>query len=115
MKKIYADDYNILPGREVAAQLNALLAALAVGGRGEDSCFENSSDDILISMLNNNGTHVFVGHDHANNFIADYNNMKIGYATKSSYNCYFKSKVTGGTLLTVPASGDVKEEVILFR
>lgn len=29
MKKIYADDYNILPGREVAAQLNALLAALA--------------------------------------------------------------------------------------
>lgn len=41
--------------------------------------------------------------------------MKIGYATKSSYNCYFKSKVTGGTLLTVPASGDVKEEVILFR
>ena len=101
MKKIYADDYNILPGREVAAQLNALLAALA------------ASDDILISMLNNNGTHVFVGHDHANNFIADYNNMKIGYATKSSYNCYFKSKVTGGTLLTVPASGDVKEEVVL--
>ena len=91
------------------------ITEFAVGGRGEDSCFENTSDDILISMLNNNGTHVFVGHDHANNFIADYNNMKIGYATKSSYNCYFKSKVTGGTLLTVPASGDVKEEVILFR
>lgn len=85
-----------------------------LGNRNEDSFNEESTDEILEKMLENNGTHMFVGHDHANNFIAEYKGMKIGYATKSSYNCYFKSGVTGGTLLTVSDNNEVKEEIILF-
>lgn len=84
------------------------------GNRYEASCNEDSGDGILEAMLGNNGTHVFVGHDHANNFISEYNGMKIGYATKSSYNCYFKAGVTGGTLLTVSDNNEVKEEIVLF-
>lgn len=84
------------------------------GYRYEASCNENSGDVILEAMLENNGTHVFVGHDHANNFIAAYNGMKIGYATKSSDNCYFKAGLTGGTLLSVSGDNKVKEEIVLF-
>lgn len=84
------------------------------GQRGEGSCNENSDNAIIDAMLLNNGTHIFVGHDHANNFIADYRGMKLGYATKSSYNCYFKAGVTGGTLLTLSANNEVEEEIILF-
>lgn len=84
------------------------------GQRGEKSCFENSDDGIIDAMLANNGTHVFAGHDHANNFIAEYNGIKLGYATKSSYNCYFKAGVTGGTLLTLNGNNEIKEEIVLF-
>lgn len=85
-----------------------------MGNRSEDSYNEDSDDAILEAMLQSNGTHVFVGHDHGNNFIAEYNGMKLGYATKSSYNCYFVSGITGGTLLTISADNNVKEEIILF-
>ena len=84
------------------------------GNRYEESCYEDSDDAILEAMLSNNGTHVFAGHDHNNNFIADYNGMKVGYATKSSYNCYFKSGLTGGTVLTIGADNEVREDIVLF-
>lgn len=84
------------------------------GERAEDSCNEDSDDAIIEAMAANNGTRVFVGHDHSNNFIARYNGMTLGYATKSSYNCYFKSGMTGGTLLTISQNNQVTEEIILF-
>ena len=65
-------------------------------------------------MLDSNGTHIFVGHDHSNNFIAEYEGMKLCYATKSSYNCYFTSGMTGGVLLTIDGENAVSEEIIYF-
>ena len=84
------------------------------GDRGEDSCPQNGSGDFFDSMKKFNGTHIFVGHDHSNNFITTYDGIKLAYATKSSYNCYFKSGMTGGTLLTIDTQNNVKEEIILF-
>lgn len=84
------------------------------GIRGEDSCPENGSGDFLNSGKNRSLTHVFVGHDHNNNFIANIDAIKLGYATKSSYNCYYKSGVTGGTLLTINKDNQVKEEIVNF-
>lgn len=84
------------------------------GIRGEDSCPENGNGDFLNSGKNRSLTHVFVGHDHNNNFIANVDGIKLGYATKSSYNCYYKSGVTGGTLLTINKGNQVKEEIVKF-
>lgn len=53
------------------------------------------------------GTHIFVGHDHLNNSIANYKDVVLGYALKSSYNSYFKGSETGGTLLTFKTDGTV--------
>lgn len=84
------------------------------GSRNEPSCSEGSGNGIVEAMLASNGTHIFVGHDHNNNFIAQYETMKLCYGTKSSYNCYYKSGLTGGTLLTVNAQNEVTEEIVLF-
>ena len=92
----------------------AEVATYVAGNRYENVCHEDSSDAILRAMLGNNGTHVFAGHDHNNNFIAEYDGMRIGYATKSSYNCYYKSGMTGGTLLTLSANNSVSEKIVLF-
>lgn len=92
----------------------AEVATYVAGNRYENVCHEDSSDAILRAMLGNNGTHVFAGHDHNNNFIAEYDGMRIGYATKSSYNCYYKSGMTGGTLLTLSADNSVSEKIVLF-
>ena len=84
------------------------------GERREDSYPQNSTDAIVDAMLENGGTHIFVGHDHSNNFIAGYKGMKLCYATKSSYNCYYSSGMTGGVVLTVDKDNNVKEEIVYF-
>lgn len=90
------------------------LSEFKQGIKGEVPCPQNSSGEFLNSLLLNNATHVFAGHDHSNNFIAEYNGIKLCYGTKSSYNCYFKSGVTGGTLLTLDKNNNVNEEIIYF-
>ncbi len=85
-----------------------------LGMREENSCPESNTNAIAEAMLASNGTHIFVGHDHNNNFIVDYNGIKLGYIQKSSYNCYFKSGMTGGTLLTIDKTNQVKAELVNF-
>ena len=63
-----------------------------MGMRQEDSCTAKNNDGFLQAFIENGGTHMFAGHDHNNNFVADYNGVKLCYMTKSSYNCYFSSK-----------------------
>lgn len=84
------------------------------GERGEDSCPENGKGNFFESLKKYHATHVFAGHDHSNNFISLYEGIKLCYATKSSYNCYYKSGMTGGTLLTFNCENQVKEEIIYF-
>lgn len=85
-----------------------------IGDRGENSSTQNLSVDFFNTFKNNNGTHILTGHDHNNNFISAIEGVKIGYAMKSSYNCYFKSGMTGGTLLTIDKDNNVKEELRYF-
>ncbi len=54
---------------------------------------------------------MFAGHDHNNNFVADYNGVKLCYMTKSSYNCYFSSKTLGGTVITIDENNNVNLEI----
>lgn len=85
-----------------------------IGDRGENSATQNLSVDFFNAFKKNNGTHILAGHDHNNNFISVIDGVKIGYAMKSSYNCYFKSGMTGGTLLTIDKDNNVREELRYF-
>ena len=42
------------------------------------------------NQLNNRGDMIgmFVGHDHKNDFVSDYEGLKIGYGRKTGYGCY---------------------------
>lgn len=98
----------------IPLQIYSQIDSYQLGDRAENSAVQNLSVDFFNSFKANNGTHILVGHDHNNNFISQIDNVKIGYAMKSSYNCYFKSGMTGGTLLTIDKENTVKEELIYF-
>ena len=91
------------------------LDSFVQGERAEDSCPSNTDGGLISAMQRLNGTHLFAAHDHNNNFIAEKDGLKICYAMKSSYNCYFKFGMTGGTLLTVHPDHQVTEELIYFK
>ncbi len=48
---------------------------------------------------------VVVGHDHINNYYADYEGVTLAYALKSSYGCYYDSDMVGGTTITIAKDG----------
>lgn len=77
------------------------------GERREASCCMYHNYGFFDEFKNNNGTHVIVGHDHVNNFISDYQGVKLCYALKSSYNCYFGKDMVGGTILTIDKDNNV--------
>lgn len=85
------------------------------GLRQEDSYSARVNDGFFDAFEANGGTHVFVGHDHNNNFVADYEGVKLCYMTKSSYNCYFSFKALGGTLLTIDKDNNVNIEIKAFH
>lgn len=84
------------------------------GYRQEDSWTAVNNDGFFEAFKANGGTHMFAGHDHNNNFIAEYQGVKLCYMTKSSYNCYFSSKTLGGTLLTLDKENNVNIEILPF-
>lgn len=87
---------------------------LLMGECAEDPCPSNTDGGLLEAMKQHNGTQMFAAHDHNNNFTAERDGVKISYALKSSYNCYFKFGMTGGTLLTISQENRVKQELVYF-
>lgn len=84
------------------------------GHRGEDSCTAVENEGFFQVFKENNGTHLFAGHDHLNNFISEYDGVKLCYMTKSSYNCNFDFNTLGGTLLTLDKNNNVNTEILEF-
>lgn len=85
-----------------------------MGQRGEDTYCAVVNDGFFDVFKANGGTQLFAAHDHNNNFVYDYQGVKLCYITKSSYNCYFDSKALGGTLLTFDKDNNVKTEIVSF-
>ena len=79
-----------------------------MGVRLEDSCTAAVNDGFFDSFKAHGGTHMFAGHDHNNNFAAEYEGVKLCYFTKSSYNCYFDFDALGATLLTIDENNGVE-------
>lgn len=84
------------------------------GHRGEDSYTAVENEGFFQVFKENNGTHLFAGHDHLNNFISEYDGVKLCYMTKSSYNCNFDFNTLGGTLLTLDKNNNVNTEILEF-
>ncbi|MGN0545710.1 MAG: metallophosphoesterase [Acutalibacteraceae bacterium] len=91
-----------------------LTSDFEAGLRQEDSCTARDNDGFFEVFKENGGTHVFAGHDHNNNFVADYEGVKLCYMTKSSYNCYFSGKALGGTVLTFDKNNNINIEIQSF-
>ena len=85
-----------------------------LGLRQENSCTARDNDGFFEVFKENSGTHIFAGHDHNNNFVADYEGVKLCYMTKSSYNCYFSSKTLGGTVLTLDKTNNITIDIQSF-
>lgn len=85
-----------------------------MGIRGEETFTAKVNDGFFDVFKSNGGTHMFAGHDHNNNFVTEYEGVKMAYMTKSSYNCYFTNKALGGTLLTLDKNNNVNIEIKNF-
>ena len=57
-----------------------------------DCCFQGEVSFSLNNSLNNfcrgDMIGMFVGHDHANDYIIEYEGLYIGYGRKTGYGCY---------------------------
>ena len=80
----------------------------------EDSCgvcrddfgapvFEDGVFGLLKEL--GNTRHVIAGHDHTNNFIINYEGIKLVYATKTGIGCYYDKDINGGTFLEIGNCG----------
>lgn len=90
------------------------LAETFIDGSRDEKHGDTADFGFFDTFKANGGTHLFAGHDHDNNFIANYKDIILTYIQKSSYNCYFKGGKTGGTLVTLKADNSVTLEIIDF-
>lgn len=93
-------------------------AALSVfpEGRGGDSDVYGQQHELIAShpfednvfeMVKNTEfiSHVLAGHDHCNNFMIDYQGVRLMFACKTGPGCYWQSTMNGGTVITVGDNG----------
>lgn len=81
---------------------------------GETPCTAVENDGFFTAFKENGGTHMFAAHDHNNNFIADYQGVKLCYTTKSSYNCYFTTKALGGLVINFGQDNKPELQIVDF-
>lgn len=55
-------------------------------------------------------THVFVGHDHVNNYSINYQDVILTYGMKSSRQFYYSEEMVGGTLISINDAREVTIE-----
>lgn len=95
-------------------EYKALTSDFEMGLRMEDPCTAAVNDGFFDVFKANAGTHMFAGHDHLNNFVAEYEGVKMCYFTKSSYNCNFSFKALGGLVVTIDPNNQVDLAIMEF-
>ena len=58
--------------------------------------------------------HIVAGHEHVNNFMINYDGIKLIYSLKLGAGCYWNPILNGGTVLSVNENGvyDVRHEYV---
>ena len=64
-------------------------------------------DDGVFDVIKELGStkHVISGHDHVNNYVIEYEGVKLIYGTKTGPGCSFNPILNGGTVLSVNSRG----------
>lgn len=76
-------------------------------------CVGYERSGMFTAMSEKNGKGVFFGHDHVNNFIAEYGlndsspKIPVGYGLKTGDGLYFEEGMIGGTLSEISMTGEV--------
>ncbi len=90
------------------------LTEFEIGEDAEKAHIRNSDFGFFNTFKQSGGTHIFAGHYHNSNFVSSFKGVKLCYVQKSSYNCYFKFQMTGGTLITIQNDNTVNLELVNF-
>lgn len=85
--------------------------AIGSGSKNEDVCSATYNPGMFNKILEKGATtHVFVGHDHVNDFSVNYQGVTLSYGVKSSRQFYFDEEMIGGTVIKISAEREVSIE-----
>ena len=64
-------------------------------------------DDGVFEIIRDSGStkHVIVGHDHVNNWMINYQGVKLVFSLKAGAGCYWTPVLNGGTVLQIGSDG----------
>lgn len=81
--------------------------AEAACGVQYEPVFSHPYDEGALDMIHRSGliTHVLAGHDHSNNFMIDYEDIRLMFAAKTGAGCYWNEKLNGGTVIRINSDG----------
>ena len=82
--------------------------AIGSGDKREEECNATPNPGMFDKILEKGATtHVFVGHDHVNDYIVEYKGVTLGYGVKSSEQYYHDDDKVGGLIIDINADGNV--------
>ena len=82
--------------------------AIGSGERREEECNATANPGMFDKILEKGATtHVFVGHDHVNDYIVEYKGVTLGYGVKSSEQYYHDDDKVGGLIIDINGDGSV--------
>lgn len=87
------------------------------GKNDEKPCVPDRNTGLFDAILEKNSTKaIFVGHDHANNAIADYKGIQLSYGVQSGW-CegYADENIKGGNLITFNTSNKLIIQHLIFE
>lgn len=76
-------------------------------GSQNEPVFSHPCEDGVLSMVRESGliTHILAGHDHTNNWMIDYEGVKLMFAAKTGAGGYWQEKLNGGTVIKINENG----------
>lgn len=82
--------------------------SIGSGERREEECNATANPGMFSKILEKGATtHVFVGHDHVNDYIVDYKGVTLAYGVKSSEQFYHDDDMVGGLIIDINGDGSV--------
>lgn len=85
--------------------------SIGSGSKNEGVCSAPYNPGMFNKILERGATtHVFVGHDHVNDFTVNYKGVTLTYGVKSSKQFYFDEQMIGGTVIKISPDAQVTIE-----
>lgn len=90
---------------------NGFDSEIGSGSKNEDVCSATYNPGMFEKILEKGATtHVFVGHDHVNDYNVNYQGVTLSYGVKSSRQFYYSEEQLGGTVIRISADEEVTIE-----